>query len=394
MPVIKERMPNGEISISVTDESGTSVAVVNAFLAYLSARDCSPNTTIAYAHDLSHWWAFLAAQRLSWHEIRPVHTVEFLQFLRCVTTIHRSRHTGPRLALVVSGELRAALAPATINRILAAVSSFYQFAILTDQYNWLNPIEKSEDFATERVSDRHRPAMGRSSWQRPMRRRLAVRSVIRVPRPLSTQQVNSLLAALRSQRDLALVRLMLDGGLRPGEVLALKLEDISYGHRRIVVRCRNDHPKGVRAKSRFERVVDLYEPATLTALNEYVIAHRPADGGSPFVFLVGGRGHRRAEPLSYAALAKLFSRACRRAGIHEPWVSPHALRHTHATRMWDAGMRELTLQKRLGHASPESTRMYTKVSDRAVVADYRRALGLDAVGKDQQFHEQPVRHAS
>jgi hypothetical protein len=39
MPVIKERMPNGEISISVTDESGTSVAVVNAFLAYLSARD-------------------------------------------------------------------------------------------------------------------------------------------------------------------------------------------------------------------------------------------------------------------------------------------------------------------------------------------------------------------
>ena len=394
MPVIKERMPNGEISISVTDESGTSVAVVNAFLAYLSARDCSPNTSIAYAHDLSHWWAFLAAQRLSWHEIRPVHTVEFLQFLRCVTTIHRSRHTGPRLALVVSGELRAALAPATINRILAAVSSFYQFAILTDQYNWLNPIEKSEDFATERVSDRHRPAMGRSSWQRPMRRRLAVRSVIRVPRPLSTQQVNSLLAALRSQRDLALVRLMLDGGLRPGEVLALKLEDISYGHRRIVVRCRNDHPKGVRAKSRFERVVVLYEPATLTALNEYVIAHRPADGGSPFVFLVGGRGHRRAEPLSYAALAKLFSRACRRAGIHEPWVSPHALRHTHATRMWDAGMRELTLQKRLGHASPESTRMYTKVSDRAVVADYRRALGLDAVGKDQQFHEQPVRHAS
>jgi hypothetical protein len=67
------------------------------------------------------------------------------------------------------------------------------------------------------------------------------------------------------------------------------------------------HPKGVRAKSRFERVVDLYEPATLTALNEYVLAHRPADGGNPFVFLVGGRGQCRAEPLSYAPLAKLFS---------------------------------------------------------------------------------------
>ena len=71
MPVIKERMPNGEVSISVTDESGAPVAVVSSFLAYLSARECSPNTIIAYAHDLSHWWEFLGAQRLSWYEIRP-----------------------------------------------------------------------------------------------------------------------------------------------------------------------------------------------------------------------------------------------------------------------------------------------------------------------------------
>ena len=75
MPVIKKRMSNGEVSINVTDESGTPVAIVSSFLAYLSARECSPNTSIAYAHDLSHWWEFLAAQRLSWHEISPVHTV-------------------------------------------------------------------------------------------------------------------------------------------------------------------------------------------------------------------------------------------------------------------------------------------------------------------------------
>ena len=40
-------------------------------------------------------------------------------------------------------------------------------------------------------------------------------------------------------------------------------------------------------------------------------------------------------------------------------------------------MRELTLQKRLGHASPESTRIYTRVSDAVVVAEYRHALRLD-----------------
>ena len=41
---------------------------------------------------------------------------------------------------------------------------------------------------------------------------------------------------------------------------------------------------------------------------------------------------------------------------------------------WEGGMRELTLQKRLGHASPESTKVYTRVSDDAVLADYVQAL--------------------
>jgi integrase len=45
--------------------------------------------------------------------------------------------------------------------------------------------------------------------------------------------------------------------------------------------------------------------------------------------------------------------------------------------MWEGGMRELALQKRLGHASPESTRVYTQVSDSTVVAEYRRALGQE-----------------
>lgn len=52
------------------------------------------------------------------------------------------------------------------------------------------------------------------------------------------------------------------------------------------------------------------------------------------------------------------------------WLKTHA-----TTRMFEQGMRELTLQKRLGHASPISTQIYTQVSDPVVVEEYRRALG-------------------
>ena len=175
-----------------------------------------------------------------------------------------------------------------------------------------------------------------------------------------------------------MVRLMLDGGLRPGEVLGLRLGDVAYGRRRVAVRHREDHPRGLRQKSRTERVVDVLEAATLEAVTAYILCERPPEATTDVVFLVGGSGPRRCEALSYWALVRLFARAAARAGIRSPGVTPHALRHTHATRMWDGGMRELTLQRRLGHASPESTRVYTRVSDRQVLDEYKRALGVDA----------------
>ena len=89
--------------------------------------------------------------------------------------------------------------------------------------------------------------------------------------------------------------------------------------------------------------MDLHEAVTLEAVSAYVMDERPTDAATPLMFLVGGRGRRRCEPLSYAALARLFARACFRADIRAPWVTPHCLRHTHATRMWEMGMRELTL---------------------------------------------------
>ena len=152
----------------------------------------------------------------------------------------------------------------------------------------------------------------------------------------------------------------------------------------MVLRHRDDHPKGARSKSRYERVVDLHEPETLAVISAYVMDERPADGDSPLVFLIGGGGQRRLEALSYDGLVKMFTRATTRAGIRTPWVTPHACRHTHATAMWEGGMRELTLQKRLGHASPESTRIYTRVSDPAVVADYNRALGGQGINTGER----------
>jgi integrase len=366
-----------EISFELFDDENQPIPMVSGFMKHLRARGCSPNTLSAYAYDLLHFMNFLQEQQLTYDEFRPPHALLFLEYLSELPSKKAARRLGLVLSTTTSdGASATRLSPATMNRTFAAVSSFYEYLILAGHFtDRENPIQKVPDPALARVPQRHRPFMGYASRQKPMRRAVHVKTVRRVPRPMDDEQVRQLLASLSLKRDKAMILLMLHGGLRPGEVLTLQLGDLQYGRKRVVIRYRTDHPKRARTKSRTERVVDLLQPETLQAVSDYVMNERPADAASPYVFLVGGRGKRRLEPLGYHALVKLFERHCERLGIRSPWVTPHALRHTHATRMFEQGMRELTLQKRLGHASPVSTQMYTQVSDPVVVEEYRRALG-------------------
>ncbi len=374
---VRHVQASGEVSVELLDDADQPLVVVSHFLHHLSARGYSPNTISAYAYDLLHFTRFLSHQLLTFEEFTPAHSLAFLDYLSHVPSRGQAQRVGLVLCTTTeNGCSTTRLSPPTINRIFAAVSTFYEYLIVSGQFTSReNPILKIDDPISARVSDHHRPFMGNASKQRPIRRAVRVRTVQRVPRPMSEEQVKQLLDSLHLLRDQAMVLLMVQGGLRPGEVLNLHHEDIQYGRRRIVIRHRTDHPKGVRTKSRTERIVDLHEPEALQALSAYIMQERPTETESTFVFLVGGRGMRRCEPLGYHALVKLFERHCERLHMREPWMTPHALRHTHATKMWEGGMRELTLQKRLGHASPESTRIYTRVTDAVVVAEYRHALG-------------------
>jgi integrase/recombinase XerD len=368
--VILQRSDGVVSGVSLLDAVGEPVLVVDRFLGHLLDSGCSPNTAVAYAYDLRYLFEFLAVEGVAWQEFRPAVALEFLGWLRR----RPSRRPAQRLGLAVATAGGRLLAPATVARTLAAVSSFYEWATVAELFDKEHPMQCRSDLALARVGDRHRPFAGAASRQQPIRRGVRVKVPVRLPRPIAEDDIAALLTSLSRRRDLAMVLLMLDGGLRPGEVLSLQLEDLSYGRRRVTIRKRDDHPKGVRAKSRVERVVDLREPRTLKAVSDYILYERPQEALSPFVFLVGGNGWRRLEPLSYAALVRMFTRQLDRLGLRAPERTPHALRHTHATAMWEAGMRELALQRRLGHASIESTRLYTRVSDEAVRDEYETAL--------------------
>src|SRR5262245_49140274 len=71
MPIRRITHDNGTLQVELLDDTGAAVPEVAAFLHHLAAREYSPNTLVAYAHDLQHLWRFLASSGRTWTHLQP-----------------------------------------------------------------------------------------------------------------------------------------------------------------------------------------------------------------------------------------------------------------------------------------------------------------------------------
>ena len=136
-------------------------------------------------------------------------------------------------------------------------------------------------------------------------------------------------------------------GLRAGEIIALRWEDIDLNHRLIVVR--RSIVSGVVGipKSRRFRYV-----ALASDLHQLLAAVRRDTG---YVFARPGD-----EPIAYAAAAKALRTACRRAGM--PRFGLHAFRHSFASHLVMQGQDLYSVQRLLGHTDPKMTQRYAHLA--------------------------------
>ena len=73
---------SSDLKVHLIDDAGRPVEVVDAYLRFLAARGCSPNTVRGYAYDLLHLWRFFISAGLDWDLLRPASAVDLLAFLR------------------------------------------------------------------------------------------------------------------------------------------------------------------------------------------------------------------------------------------------------------------------------------------------------------------------
>lgn len=175
----------------------------------------------------------------------------------------------------------------------------------------------------------------------------------RLPNFLTLPEMSRLLAAPdlekpRGRRDRALIELIYASGLRVSEIVALDTEDIKPDSREILVR----------GKGNKERMVLIGVPAR-EAIDYYVKYARPQllRGDYHNALFLSTRGNR----LAARDIQKLLNRYALKAGINKR-VHPHVLRHSFATHMLDGGADLRVVQELLGHASLNTTQIYTHVS--------------------------------
>ena len=196
------------------------------------------------------------------------------------------------------------------------------------------------------------------------RPRLAMSRIrVKVPKraivPLSIDEVARFWASFHTDRDLAIVGLMLLQGLRSAEVLALNRDDVLLSEGQLRVR-------GKGSKLRFLPMA----PETIQLIDQYLRLERPNPcGAAVFVSL---KGRARGARMTAAGLRSLFRYHRQTTGIK--LANPHRFRHTFASDMVRAGVSLPALMRLMGHADIQTTLLYVQVTPQDVYLQYARAV--------------------
>ncbi|MBU3061934.1 site-specific integrase [Nocardia sp. NEAU-G5] len=226
---------------------GGPVEPIERYLAYMTDIERSPNTIKAYAHDLKDWFVYLDIRGLDWREVRLEDLGEFVSWLRLPPA-------GRAGGVAVLPSAQHHCSAVTINRKLSAVGGLYTFHArhgvdLGDLVTELAP--------AQRRRSGWKPFLFHLSGGKPERRRtIKLAAARKRPTLITATQVQAILDSCTRLRDRFLWALLWDSGIRIGEALGLRHEDLAVAERELTV-TRRINDNRARAKSPQQRTVPI-----------------------------------------------------------------------------------------------------------------------------------------
>jgi len=324
------------------------------FLTFLHGADRSVNTIRVYAGRLALFLTWCAEYAVDWRTVTLASMARFRFWLESTVGKRGKRRSG-----------------ATVNATITAVVEYLRYCA---RHELVAP-EVADRLSQPRYLATPPPGFDtgeRGQFRTVRAKAIKSREVEKPYEALTEEQVATAVAGCRTVRDRFLVVLMLATGIRIGEALGLRRQDMhflpdsralgcSVSGAHIHVRHRRDNENKALAKSRYPRVV----PVDGSTVAEYVAYRTDRDavteaGANDLVF-VNLYQRPLGKAMTYQAAKAAFERLSQRCGFV---VRPHMLRHTAATSWVRAGVPIDVVQQLMGHVSAASTAVYLHANER------------------------------
>lgn len=190
-----------------------------------------------------------------------------------------------------------------------------------------------------------------------LERKIKVKLPDRLPRVIDAEDLKLLLLVITHASDRALILLLLRTGMRIGELLNTKVNDVDLNEQKILIY--------QAFKTGAGRVV-YYSDDAQAALLSWLKVRDPFKEN-----LFYGKGH---QSLSYESARSMFKKYLKKAGLMYSGYTLHCLRHTFATDLLNARMPLECLRVLLGHTHLDVTRIYARLTDKTREYEYFCAM--------------------
>lgn len=302
----------------------------------------SEQTVQTYSQGLQRFKEFLETNGHS--PARAASTLSVDHALECARWLHEERD----------------IAKATLRTYLTCISRFYAHLLS----NKIITLSASEMERMRETFKQYRRGYSRPLPKLPPEE--AVAALLDAARRVQPQPKKPRLELARL-RNIAMLEALRSAGTRVGELVGLKRDDLDY----------RTHSARVMGKGDKQRIV-YFDDAAWDAIQAYLGARSDgAKGRALYQLPLFARHDRRASnhvlPLTTDTVRLVFNQLARDANI-EITMTPHSLRHAFATKLLEATGDLAVVQDMLGHSSPETTRIYAKVSSKRMRDAHRAAF--------------------
>ncbi len=362
-PIVPATTDNGSMYY-LLDENYDFIPFVKQYLEMIQARsdrEISPNTIQAYCYDFRYFIIFLSMKGLGILDLdgKPDVLAKFKLWLKNPYRFYEN------VELInydfLDFEYKAdELETSTINRIISQVSALYNWLKASNKIKD-NPVVYRSVAITLAMKDKDMLAHTRRSRTAQVNT-LKSTEPRKKPKTTEPNDFKKILDAVKLLRDKIILLVLKEGGLRAGELLGIRIEDIDYAEQGIWVKYRPNNSNKSRAKAGYGRDRFVHLPHDLMVLIDRYISSDwcEIDPDEDYLFVVtnsntpsdNGKGMKKS------TLDSMFKHYTQKTKVK---LHPHMLRHTHVTELArgyiskEEPINWKYISERIGHSSVTTT---------------------------------------